>query len=104
MKTNTLRGRNSMAKEKFTKADYKKVSFDEMREFIESYHPEDKAWFKKVAFSKNDDTPNTDKKGNLKYNHLNAKRKFYIRYFKDELPVAEQKKEPVNVFEKLKDW
>lgn len=94
-----------MAEKKvFTKDDYKKITFDEMVDFIQTEHPGDKAWFKKVAYSKKDGTPCVDKKGAPKYNHLNAKRKFYERYFKDALPEPKPAKEAVNVNEKLKDW
>lgn len=91
-------------KKNFTKDDYKKITFDEMADFITTEHPGDKGWFKKVAYSKQDDTPNVDKKGNPKYNHLNAKRKFFEKYFPDQLPERKETKAPVNVKDKLKDW
>ena len=88
----------------FTKEGYKKVKFDEMVDFISTEHPGDKAWFKKIAFEKKNGEPYLDKKGNPKYNHLNAKYQFYSKYFPSELPAPAEKKESVNVIEKLKDW
>ena len=51
---------------KFEATDYKKITLDEMLDFIEANYPNDKAWFKAVAFQ--------DQDGNAveKYNHLNA--------------------------------
>ena len=86
------------------KFDYKKIKFDEMKEFIETQHPGDKSWFKEVAYSKQNGSPNLNKKGAPKYNHLNAKRRFFEKYFPDELPTPKEPKEPVNVDDKLKDW
>ncbi len=91
-----------MAEEKVF--DFKKITFDEMFDFISTNHPGDKAWFKEVAYSKKDGTPSVDKKGEPKYNHLNAKRRFFEKYFPDLLPDPKPVKEPANVKIKLADW
>lgn len=81
---------------KFTAENFKTISFDDMANFIEANHPEDKAWFKKVAFQ--------DKDGNevKKYNHLNAKRRFCEKYAPELIPVAKAKKVPVT--KRLENW
>ena len=79
------------------KADsFKKITLDEMCDFIEKNFPEDKAWFKQVAYE--------DKNGKplAKYNHLNAVRKFCEKYAPDLLPVAKDPKTPAT--NRLKDW
>ena len=81
---------------KFEATDYKKITLDEMLDFIEANYPNDTAWFKAVAFQ--------DKDGNAveKYNHLNAVRKFCEKYAPELLPVAKEKK--VAPTERLKNW
>ena len=70
------------------KKDFKKITLDDMCDFIEAHFPEDKAWFKKVAFQ--------DATGaNVgKYNHLNAVRKFCEKYAPDLLPKPKEKPIP----------
>lgn len=84
-----------MGKE-FTGNSFKKITFDEMADYIEANHPEDKAWFKEIAFQ--------DKNGNSvnKYNHLNAKLRFCEKYAPALIPVAKEKKEPVT--KRLENW
>jgi len=84
-----------MGKE-FTGTSFKKITFNEMADYIENNHPEDKAWFKEIAFQ--------DKNGNPvnKYNHLNAKLSFCKRYAPALIPVAKEKKEPVT--KRLENW
>ena len=81
---------------KFEAESFKKITLDAMADYIEAYYPDDKAWFKQVAFQ--------DKDGNAveKYNHLNAARKFCEKYAPDLLPDAKEKSIPAN--ERLKDW
>ena len=81
---------------KFEGTDYKKITLDEMLDFIEANCPNDKAWFKEVAYQ--------DKDGNSveKYNHLNAVRQFCKKYASDLLPVAKEKKPAPT--ERLKNW
>ena len=81
---------------KFKAESFKKITLDDMCDYIEQNAPADKAWFKKAAYS--------DKEGNPteKYNHLNAVREFCKRYAPELLPVAKEKKEPATT--RLKDW
>lgn len=81
---------------KFEADSFKKITLDSMCDFIEKYYPEDKKWFKKVAFE--------DKNGNKveKYNHLNAVRKFCEKYAPELLPIAKEKKAPAT--KRLADW
>lgn len=81
---------------KFKAESFKKISLDEMCDFIEKNYPEDKAWFKKVAYE--------DKDGNAvkKYNHLNAVRKFCEKYAPELIPVAKEKKIPAT--KRLENW
>lgn len=81
---------------KFEAESYKKISLDMMIDYIEAHYPEDKQWFKKIAYK--------DKDGNDtgKYNHLNAVRKFCERYAPELIPVAKEKKVPPT--ERLKNW
>ena len=67
-----------------------------MCDFIEEYYPEDKAWFKKIAFQ--------DKDGNdtEKYNHLNATRRFCEKYAPELIPVAKEKRIPAT--KRLENW
>lgn len=81
---------------KFDGSEYKKITLDEMMEFIEENYPKDKGWFKKVAFQ--------DKDGNTteKYNHLNAVRKFCEKYAPNLIPKAKAKKP--SAIEKFEKW
>ena len=82
--------------EKFKAESFKKILFDDMYDYINENHPEDKAWFKEIAFQ--------DKEGNKvgKYNHLNAKMQFCKKYAPELIPVAKEKKVPVT--KKLENW
>lgn len=99
------KGRNTMAA-KFTAESFNKITFTEMAEFIQKNHPEDKAWFKEIAYQDKDgDTVEyLNKKGELvkKYNHLNAKRRFCERYAPELLPTPSEKKGKVSSI--LEDW
>lgn len=85
-----------MAKKFEPKSDYKHISLKEMMAFIEAEHPEDKGWFKEVAFQ--------DKYGHevKKYNHLNAKREFCVKYAPELLPKKQAKAKALS--EQLADW
>ena len=67
---------------KFEATDYKKITLDEMMDFIEKNYPNDKARFNEVAFQ--------DKDGNKvdKYNHLNAVRQFCKKYAPELLYIS----------------
>lgn len=81
---------------KFTAESFKKITFDEMADFIENNHPEDKAWFKEVAYQ-NKDGEKVDK-----YNHLNAKLRFCEKYAPNLIPVAKPKEAPKA--KRLENW
>lgn len=85
-----------MAKGFEPKFDYKHISLKEMMEYIEAEHPEDKEWFKEVAFQ--------DKYGHTvnKYNHLNAKQEFCKKYAPGIIPKRKEKEEPLS--NKLANW
>lgn len=76
-----------MAKEVW---DYKKITLDDMKNYIEKHAPKDKAWFKSIALNEEG-----------KYQHLKAKRAFAEKYMPEIIPVAKTKK-PAADF--LKDW
>lgn len=67
------------------KWNFKKITAEDMKKYIEEKAPQDKAWFKSVAFNE---------KG--KYQHLIAVRAFCDRYMPEILPVAKEKKAPVS--------
>lgn len=73
---------------------FNKITLDDMMEYIEANAPDDKAWFKEVAF----DVRNQKKV----YNHMKAVRKFADRYMPEIIPVKKVK-EP-NKSEKLNNW
>ena len=73
------------------KVDFKKITAQYMKEYIEKNAPEDKAWFKSIAFDSNN-----------KYQHLIAKRKFAEKYMPEIIPIAKPK-EPKKS-EMFKDW
>ena len=82
--------------EKFKATSFKEIKLEDMVNYILENHPEDKAWFKEVAYQ--------DKNGKDlgKYNHLNAVRQFCGKYAKDLIPVAKEKgATPTDL---LKDW
>ena len=85
-----------MAAKFTTENSFKKITLEEMMDFIAANYPNDKEWFKKVAFQ--------DKDGNdvEKYNHLNAVRQFCRKYAPELLPKAQEKKPPVS--ERFKNW
>lgn len=70
---------------------YRKIKLDDMIEYIETNAPQDKTWFKSIAF---------DEKG--KYQHLKAVKEFCDRYMPDIVPKGKPK--APNKSEKLKDW
>lgn len=81
---------------KFKADSFKKITLDEMCDFIEKNFPEDKPWFKQVAYEDKEGKPTA------KYNHLNAVRKFCEKYAPDLLPVAKEKKVPAT--KRLENW
>lgn len=83
--------------------NYKTLTFEEMKEYIEKNAPQDKAWFKGVAFGNRvikDNDGNAKKTINV-YSHLKAKKAFCERYMPEIVPVA---KEKTSVTKILEDW
>lgn len=72
------------------KWDYKKITFSDMKEYIEKNAAKDKEWFKSVAI---------DKDGT--YQHLIAKKAFCERYMPDIIPVKKAKKNKADI---LANW
>ena len=87
-----------MAEKKFEFTSMKKIKLEDMMSYIETKAPNDKAWFKTVAYQ--------NKEGITKdsYQHLNAVKQFCLRYeeFRSLIPTAKAK-EP-NKSEKLMNW
>ena len=80
------------------KWEFKKITLDDMIEYIETNSPQDKAWFKNMAL-------NLDGKGTGvvgRYNHLRAVRGFCKEYMPDILPQKKPKKP--NKSEMLLNW
>lgn len=78
---------------------FKKISIDEMKAFIEENYPDDKAWFKSIAF---ETITKEDGKTIQRYNHLKAKKAFCERYNPDLIPVAKPKKPTAK--DLFQDW
>ena len=76
----------------------KKITLEMMMEYIDKKAPNDKAWFKNIAYQ--------DKNGNAKttYQHLNAVKRFCERYdaFRGLIPVKKEK--TPNKSEQLMNW
>lgn len=93
----------------FDFANFRKVSFDIMKAYIDTLHPEDKEAFKAAAIQEVE-FDRTLKSGKVKhynrtqYNHLAAARWFYSKYFPEFLPVAKEKKDGKNVMNILANW
>lgn len=90
---------------KFKAESFKKISLGEMCDYIEKNYPEDKAWFKKVAYEDKEGNTKSyeDKDGNIKYkyNHLNAVRKFCEKYAPELIPEKDTKIPPTK---RLENW
>lgn len=111
--------------------DFKKLTLDEMKDYIEKNAPADKAWFKSVAFEERvqkqavkqfdaDGNPimKVGKDGKMQqvvkmeevkggkkamvFNLLKAKKEFCQRYMPEIIPVAKQKKSTASYI--LENW
>lgn len=71
--------------------EYRKITLDYMKTYIEKNAPQDKAWFRSIVF---------DAKG--KYQHLIAVKAFCERYMPEIIPVAKPQKPKVS--DAIKDW
>lgn len=67
--------------------DFKTLTLNEMVAYIEKNAPQDKAWFKKVAY----DNRKTKDGNKVVYSHLKAKREFCKKYMPEIIPVAKEK-------------
>lgn len=83
-----------MAENKLTK---KKITLEFMMKYIEEKAPNDKAWFKKVAYQ------NKDGETQESYQHLNAVNQFCDRYEEFAYLNDKKEKEP-NKSLKLENW
>lgn len=62
--------------------DQKKlITFEDCKEYIETFHPEDKGWFFKIATELIDDPKDSSKK--IVRPFFAVKKEVYERYFKD---------------------
>lgn len=66
--------------------DYKTIKLEEMVDYIEKNAPQDKAWFKKIAYADRKTKEGTKKV----YNHLKAKKAFCEKYMPEIIPVAKE--------------
>ena len=70
--------------------NFKTITFDDMKEYIDAYAPEDKAWFKEAIMEDG------------VYRHLKARKIFCEKYMPDIIPKAAQKKP--TVASKIANW
>ena len=111
--------------------DYKKVTVEQMVEYIKTYHPEDKAWFKSVSLdtvpAKTKRQYQTDDKGEVIYkpnkkgkmipavkvvaigsetkvqfSMLKAKKAFFEKYMPEAMP--KKKEEKASAVDELMTW
>lgn len=80
--------------------DYKKMTLEDMMNYIETNAPQDKEWFKSVALEKV--FSKKEKKEIETYNHLKARKAFCERYMPEIIPVAKEPKEKKS--QKLLNW
>ena len=75
--------------------DFKTMTLDQMAEYIEEKAPQDKGWFKSIAY--------IDKGEKKVYSHLRAKREFCKKYIPEILPVAKEPKKQTRAKEILEN-
>lgn len=80
--------------------DYKTMTLDQMAEYIEEKAPQDKGWFKSVAFIDSETKEGTKKK----YVHFTARQEFCKRYMPELIPVAKEPKKETRAKEILENW
>ncbi len=68
--------------------DLKKITIEEMKQYIKENAPKDKEWFLSVCYDENG-----------RYQHLAAKNAFINRYFPDSKKPPKKKASDI-----LKDW
>ena len=69
---------------------FKKITFDDMFDYIAENYPKDKEWFESIC------------KSGTKYNHLKTVRTFCEKYNPSLIPVAKAPK--VNKLDRFKEW
>lgn len=77
--------------------DFKKITKEDMIQYILEYAPEDKAWFKQVI----KDNIKADKNGKEKINYISIKRAFCKKYNPSLLPTSRKKE---SILDMVKDW
>lgn len=77
--------------------DFKKITKEDMVNYILEYAPEDKAWFKQVVIDNNKD----DKNKNKRISFIAIKRAFCERYNPSLIPKAKNKE---SILDMVKDW
>lgn len=80
--------------------DYRTVTLDQMAEYIEQKAPQDKEWFKNVAFIDKETKEGTKKQ----YLHFTARKEFFERYMPELIPVAKKPKKETRAKEILENW
>lgn len=71
--------------------EFKKITLDDMMNYIDEHAPNDKAWFKSIAIGSDG-----------KYHHLETVRAFCNKYMPEIIPVAKPKGETPT--DRLKKW
>lgn len=82
--------------------DYKTMTLDDMKAYIEENSPEDKDWFKSVAITNKTVKVGGKNKKKPVYNHFKARKAFCEKYMPEIIPVAKEK-EPTKA-EELLNW
>lgn len=80
--------------------NYDKMSVKDMKEYIENNCPNEKEWFKKVAF-----TEKLNKKGEMEQvyiGHFKLRKIFCTKFMPEIIPVAKVKKEKMS--DLIKYW
>ena len=80
--------------------DYKTMTLEQMAEYIEEKEPQDKGWFKSIAYIDKETKEGTKKV----YSHLRARKEFCKRYIPEILPVAKEPKKETRAKEILENW
>lgn len=78
--------------------DYKRMKLEDMMKYIEENVPQDKSWFKAIAF---EDIKHKDGTVEKTYSHLKARKAFCERYMPEIIPVAKKKEK---ASDKLLNW
>ena len=80
--------------------NFKTMTLEQMAEYIEEKAPQDKGWFKSIAYIDKETKEGTKKV----YSHLKAKREFCKSYIPEILPVAKEPKKETRAKDILENW